>query len=393
MPTYIYLTHGSECLIDEGGKQVPNRRPLVPEGCTLSTITQSGVGSRDSDIKRLLRMSSIEQTRKLMMDPVTHHDLLSSIFEGVNNEYLLGIQEYAELVKKDGYVNSEKMGHEEYHLKVPGQPFTERPFEFILYDGLDDDLITVNRSGLYEIETFPTPLDGYTIKIHKDSPSVLAEDILELYNGSVFPSQAELKASMAIYPPDYRYNFFELVKIVDDIIKGVFQSTLMERFKGNHYNFSCRSYPNNVNNATVKRVRRNSITLTKRETPIRNKKLNAILTRRKEQQAVMSLDIKMIEMRFNLFANLIVSGANLSVKQKETIQIGLNTINSILIDGKKSIITDPVKLKTNIEILYPHIQQGELDIGNILSQLTVESKGGRRTRKIKIKRKNKLLFR
>jgi hypothetical protein len=361
MPTYIYLSHGSECVVEEGGAVVPNRRQVVPPGCTLSTITESGVASRESDVRRLMRMSSVAQTRALMIDPVTNHDLLSSIFEGVNDEYLMAIPEYK------GQVNAQRMGHEQYHLKVEGDPFTQRPFEFLFYGDISEDPIEIRRSGLYDIEVFPPPLDGYTVHAHYETPSVSLQEFIELFRGSVFPTQQDLMQVASSYPQGHLYNFQEIADIVLKITDGVLLSSLMERFRGNHYNFTCRSHPEGVNNASVQRVRRNSITQSKRATPFKNAKYQEFLKRKKELEASQLTNIDVIKLRLSIFVR---KGQPLNKRQIEVVGSSLETIKGLLKGGEQ--IEDAEELKKDIRIISSLVPPGTFDFNKLLAAFPPE---------------------
>jgi len=387
MPTYIYLSHGSECLIEEGGVQVPNRRPVVPAGCTLSTITESGVESRDSDVRRLMRMSSVPQTRALMIDPVTNHDLLSSIFEGINDEYLMAIPEYKSIVARNGQVNAKKMGHEQYHLKVAGQPFTQRPFEFLFYGDVGQDPVELRRSGLYDIEVFPPPLDGYTVRAYYDIPSVSIEEFIELFRGSLFPTQQDLMQIASSYPPTYKFNFYELADIALKITEGVFLSSLMERFRGNHYNFTCRSHPEGVNNASVQRVRRNSITQSKRATPFKNAKYQEFLKRKQETETSELSNIHVIKTRLSIFVS---KSQPLNPRQIEVVGAALEAIKALLKSGQQ--IEDAEELKKNIQTISTLVPPGTFDFNKVLAAFpTAAGAGGGSTRRRRRRRRSNRL--
>lgn len=368
MPSYIYLSHGSECLVEEGGVQVPNRRPVVPAGCTLSTITESGVSSRDSDVRRLMRMSSVPQTRALLMDPVTNHDLLSSIFEGINDEYLMAIPEYKSIVARNGQVNAKRMGHEQYHLKVAGHPFTQRPFEFLFYGDVTQDPVELRRSGLYDIEVFPPPLDGYTVQAYHENQTVSIQEFIELFRGSLFPTQQDLMQVASSYHPTYKFNFYELADIVLKITEGVLLSSLMERFKGNHYNFTCRSHPEGVNIASVQRARRNSITESKRATPFKNAKYEEFLKRKQETETSELSNIDMIKTRLSIFSS---KSQPLNPRQIEFVGGALQTIKSLLKSGKK--IENAEELKKNIQIISTLVPQGTFDFNKVLAAFPTEA--------------------
>jgi len=387
MPTYIYLSHGSECLVEEGGLQVPNRREVVPAGCTLSTITESGVASRDSDVRRLMRMSSVPQTRALMIDPVSNHDLLSSIFEGINDEYLMAIPEYKSIVARNGQANAKRMGHEQYHLKVAGHPFTQRPLEFLFYGDVGKDPVELRRSGLYDIEVFPPPLDGYTVQAYHENQTVSIQEFIELFRGSLFPTQQDLMQIASSYPPEYKFNLYELADIVLKITEGVFLSSLMERFRGNHYNFTCRSHPEGVNNASVQRVRRNSFTQSKRATPFKNAKYKEFLKRRQEAETSELTNIDMIKTRLSIF---VTKSQPLNPRQIEVVGAALEAIKALLKSGQQ--IEDAEELKKNIQTISTLVPPGTFDFNKVLDAFpTAAGAGGGSTRRRRRRRRSNRL--
>lgn len=307
MPTYVYLAHGGECTVpSNNGKRVPNRQKTIPEGCTLSTITESGIESNITDIARLVRMASVAETKWLMMEPVENYDALSVLFSGLDNEYLVSIPEYKKLSKEAYFYGNTAMGPKiQYHLKTEGERYSERSFELLFHTGIDKDTVTMYRSGIYDIERndYPPLSTKISVSVSKEDADLPVSDFLNLYEGSVYPTQDEIKYELFLLFGDKQMmSFWDITYVIMQFKKK--QSELLDEFPGNHYNFSCRSYndENTVNKQSAKLARENSFRIIQsRARPRYNTKLSEYKT---HVNAIKKLrpEVYLINLRLQLFS-------------------------------------------------------------------------------------------
>lgn len=259
--TYIYLGHGMDLL--KG--RTPDFR-IVPEGCTYSTITHTGISSNLGSVLNLnyISVSHLD----LLLEPDKNYDRLSRLFTGEENA--------------NNYMHKTKLEEGDYHLKLEKERYTNNHCSFLfnfLFDP-DQTLIQLYRSGLYNVEKplFPLPRlknESYLSPSYSyivDTKIGMDIDLIPLiYKDSLFPTSDEIireikKTNTETLIP---YNVFS--KAVSTITKNVNSAELMERFPGNHYNFPCRDFENDNHSFNNSIVRKESINFQNRRYKNKNR--------------------------------------------------------------------------------------------------------------------------
>ena len=336
-----------------------------------------------SDMYRLMRMSSAPTTKQLLIQPEQNYDILSTIFSGINNEFLQNAPDYAGLPLYRNMKNAKRLGHEVYHLKTAKQPYSERSFEFLHYDALDEGEVDMYRSGMYDIEdeTYPSLLDNRKIRADKMRANVKIEDFIHLYEGSVYPTQEMLRSLIDINYGETLLSFAYIKDIVTTFTLR--QSDLLKMYPGNHYNFTCRSFNDVVNNAQKANVRRQSINITKlRPRPMFNALLPAFYEKEKKlrEKEEQHISLATFYMRILIFLK-----KPTDILQR-TIQDNIRTLCQKIRDGEnirtglqeKNIL----ELIDNLQILASKGILDKVDEETITQALTRYG-GRRRTRKNK----------
>ena len=230
--TYVYLGHGRELL---------DQQEVLP-GCTLSTIAESGVASDLRSVLNLCNLSTVH--RNIVTRPKEHYDRLHTLFSG--NQF------------SNTFSHKRMLQEGEYHLKEEGDPYKNLYCDFVFKFDKGNHMYALLRSGLYNIEIprLKLPIlkedDIYDhVSINIDSRVGLTfGNIKQLYHGCVYPDLDTILSNITLETQN--------PSMADDIIVPyrVFQAAvhktvtlnvdgLMERFKGNHYFFVCRTYEHN----------------------------------------------------------------------------------------------------------------------------------------------------
>lgn len=374
MPTYVYLAHGSECTILNKGKRIPNRQTIIPERCTLSTITESGVTSNLSDMARLIRMASVSETIELMKSPIENYDKLSILLSGLNNEYLLSIPKYKKL-SNEGYLygNTKKGPITEYHLKTEGERYSERSFNFLFVNDDGTDSVKIYRSGMYDIENvFPPLSNKIVISVSKDKANLPVSEFLKLYEGSIYPSQEELKK---LIKNKKSMSYWDIVYIIEKF--RTTQSNLLKIFPGNHYNFSCRSYNSNeVNENIIKLTRQNSFRITQQR---KRAQYNINLAKHTEKMSAFRRPLlSVIQFQFDLLSKK----DKLTERQKEKLIENINYLIEYHNEGELIKNSNTADLCLNIDKCIEKKFINPSDIEKFKELNICPKKGGKRnTRK------------
>ena len=247
--TFVYLGHGMDLLV----RRKPDIR-TVPEGCTYSTIAHTGLSSGLSSVLNLnyISVSHLD----LLMEPEKNYSKLSRLFTGELNS--------------DNYKHKNVLSDGDYHLKIAGEHYTNNHCSFFFEFGFDRDntIVTMYRSGLYNVETPLTPLprlqnESYMTPSYYfviDTKIGVDIDLIPLiYKDSLFPTSDEIIREIKKTNDNQVIPYDLFSRSVYNITKSVNSADLMEKFPGNHYNFPCRDFANDNHSFNNSLYRKESI--------------------------------------------------------------------------------------------------------------------------------------
>ena len=257
--TYVYATHGVD--ITRHHKQAGRvaRKERVPEGCTYSTIVKGGECSTTAQNGQLTTIAMNPGTRELLTDPMGslhppyfNYDVVAVMVSGFDRHK-------ASIPDMDGMHSIELLQRGTFHFREAGKPYTEKSHDFFLaFDHLSGIGHYALKSGLYDIERYydrriknksvdfsPEQIHGWNKYIPPEG--ITLSDILDIYEGSIFPTPRMVHAVCTIMfptvdPETGLYTYDMIHRAIGLITRKVKQSTLFRMFPGNHYDFSCRSY-------------------------------------------------------------------------------------------------------------------------------------------------------
>jgi hypothetical protein len=248
MKAYIYLGHGNEILRKEDD-YVPSMR-TVPDHCTLSTISESGLGS---DVRSVLNLCTVSQQHpEMLTNPLAHLNELNRKFSG---------REY-----RNSYVHKQRLLEGQYHLKVAGKPFVNKYCNFLFEFQLDDTTVALFRSGLYDISTVTKPLpvlsDGKVFDTSSFNVNIkvgITKDvILSIYEESIYPtSDAILEQISKTHDIENIIPYKVFVRAVHQIVVDDLYDIMYE-LPGNHYFFLCKIHVNDLPFNVVEGIRQMS---------------------------------------------------------------------------------------------------------------------------------------
>jgi hypothetical protein len=234
--TYIYLGHGNDILLKKDGDYVPAIR-TIPDNCTLSTITESGLGS---DLRSILNLCTISQQHPEMLNnPMSHLNELNRKFNG---------REY-----RNSFEHKKRLLEGQYHLKVAGKPFINKYCDFLFEFKLDDTTVALFRSGLYDISTVTKPLPVLSAGKVYDTSSfninikegITKDVIVAVYDESIYPtSHAILEYISKTHDIEKNIPYKVFVRAVRNVVVDDLYDILYE-LPGHHYFFGCKIYANN----------------------------------------------------------------------------------------------------------------------------------------------------
>ena len=239
--TYIYLGHGNELSLTND-KQ-------VPRGCTLSTITESGI---DSYSVVLFALGSLARDySELLNDPITNKEELKLKCRGI------GLFDPSSPI---GGMLIEGV----YHLKEQDFWYKDKYCDFLWAFEKPGNQVKIQRSGLYEINTPGLDLPRIESNMVVDSATIMVNtkgaiqmrQIESLYRGSIYPTISTIKKHIKRIcreKNDLRQydSGYVLYTIFVEALRRCTPhklSTLMKMYKGNHYYFGCRCQPGLTSN-------------------------------------------------------------------------------------------------------------------------------------------------
>jgi hypothetical protein len=110
MSGFLYLGHGTE-IIDLVDDMSCPRIKTIPKGCTLSTLTKTGLSSK---LQQVLRFNEFSVKHpEYLADPVTHFHKIEKFLKGPDGH------KYPELKRTI------------FHLHTEDQPFIEKECDFL----------------------------------------------------------------------------------------------------------------------------------------------------------------------------------------------------------------------------------------------------------------------
>ena len=246
---YIYLGHSREIILEKNGDYVPAMR-TVPDNCTLSTITESGLGS---DVRSVLNLCTVSQQHpEMLTDPLAHLNELNRKFSG---------REY-----RNSYVHKQRLLEGQYHFKVAGKPFVNKYCDFLFEFKLDDTTVALFRSGLYDLSTVTKPLpilsddkvfDTASFNVNTEA-GITKDVILAVYEESIYPtSDAILEQISKTHDIEKMIPYKVFVRAVHQVVVDDLYDIMYE-LRGHHYFFLCKIHGENVPLNVVEGIRQMS---------------------------------------------------------------------------------------------------------------------------------------
>ena len=296
MPSYIYMGHGNDNVI-EGRYDYQT----VPPSCNYLTISKSGSCNYLQSAMNLIEINLTYKGHIYIREPVKYYNQLSILSSGYDKGY------------------NHILSKNDLHLKREGQPFINNLCDFLFIFG-EGPIKYLYKSGLYDMEkVIDTYLPLYKPSefMNHDSQTNFKIDTLEgidlqtiklTYKDSIFPTSKaiikEIKRVMKIpmrpssapsrsksmsksnsgsksglrtrsmsknrnrTRTSFNFNmtttkipyeiFVSAVKTIVDNQTGL---SLMTKYPGNHYNFVCRNYTNDIaaNIAILHRQKSNTL--------------------------------------------------------------------------------------------------------------------------------------
>lgn len=277
MPSYIYMGHGNDNVI-KGRYDYQT----VPPSCNYLTISKTGSYNHLQSVMNLIEINLTYKGQIYIREPVKYYNQLSILASGYHK----------------GYNNV--LSKNDLHLKREGQPFINNVCDFLFIFG-EGRFKYLYKSGLYDMEKVIDtylPLYKPTELMNHDSQTNFKIDTLEgidlqtiklTYKDSIFPTSKaiikEIKRVMKIpmrpssapsrtkskskfgsksglktrtmsknrSKTSFNFNMnttkipYEIfVSAVKTIVDNQTGFSLMKKYPGNHYNFVCRNYTNDI---------------------------------------------------------------------------------------------------------------------------------------------------
>ena len=243
LKTYIYLGHGTDIVLKKG----PAMR-TVPDGCTLSTIAESGMAASLSSVFNLCMIS--QKDPEMITNPLSHLNELNRKFSGRNY---------------NTYSHKTRLMEGQYHLKVAGKPFVDKYCDFLFHFNIGNTT-AIFRSGLYDISKVTKPLPVLTAGDIYDASSyninieegITKDVILAVYYESIYPTSDDILANISkTHDIEKIIPYAVFVRAVSDVVVDDVHG-IMEKMRGNHYFFLCRGYTDHLPLNVVEEIRQMS---------------------------------------------------------------------------------------------------------------------------------------
>jgi hypothetical protein len=316
MPNYIYMGHGADII-----KNGEYDKRLVPAGSNYLTIAKTGVSTKLESVMNLIKINLTPEGKTYLDDPELYYNKLSILVAGY-----------------DKAVADPILSLNDLHLTTSGEVFINNHCDFIFIFGSPHSPIKyLYKSGLYDMSKVMTsylpiykqnalsPGFNHTFqhKIVVDTRvGIDFKTVKFIYKDSVFPTSKaivkELKKVMGIGSrpssaptrskstskstsigrrtrsasknknKNFSFNskldstlipYPTFVAAVKKIVGKETGFSLMEQFRGNHYNFVCRTLSDHfpINRMLLHRAQSNERANRNRNEYIAHKLANPIL--------------------------------------------------------------------------------------------------------------------
>lgn len=237
-PIYVYLGHGREELIPIPGtnRSTTNKTHVVPEGCTYSTLSETGKHTLMGSIFAINSMFNHPGEKLYFYDPITNFTNITIKLK-------------------------RKFNNTVFHVSDQGENYTNSYCDFLL--GFpDDNGHRVYKSGIYDLSgrgPHPHLSDGNEGKFTIPPEGADLDVVRAIYDGSIFPTADEVIALLQkriilaeltgeSFAPNGKITYANLSRALYDLLleKGytkqsdIFEKNLLP--PGNHYYNACRSF-------------------------------------------------------------------------------------------------------------------------------------------------------
>jgi hypothetical protein len=153
---------------------------------------------------------------------------------------------------RDSFEHKKRLIEGQYHLKIAGKPFVDKHCNF-LFDFQIGNTMALFRSGLYDISKVTSPLPILTAgKVHDPASynidiqvGITKDVILAVYNESIYPTSDDILGNISkTHDIESTIPYDVFTKAVKDAVVDNVHA-IMEKFRGNHYFFVCKTYDTN----------------------------------------------------------------------------------------------------------------------------------------------------
>ena len=279
MPSYIYMGHGNDNII-EGRLDYQT----VPPRCNYLTISKSGSCNYLQSAMNLIEINLTYKGQIYIREPVKYYNQLSILSSGYDKGY------------------NTILSKNDLHLKREGQPFINNVCDFLFIFG-EGQIKYLYKSGLYDLEKVidtylplykPSELMNHEIQTNFKIDTLEGIDLQTIqltYKDSIFPtskaiikeikrvmkipmrpssapsrsnsmsktmsksssksglktrsmSKTRSRTSFNMNTTKIPYEIF--VSAVKTIVGNQTGLSLMTKYPGNHYNFVCRTFSNAI---------------------------------------------------------------------------------------------------------------------------------------------------
>ena len=229
-PIYVYMGHASDLLVEDPehpGSYKPDKTKNVPDGCTYSTISETGKTTTNAEVFTINKLFNNPVDRLLFYEPGLSVVNIHTRLKRMNPDI-------------------------EFHVTDQGKSYTNSRFTFLSDFEMPNGSVILCKSGIYDI-SLPNPPhlpDSVIDLIDIPDGKVKFDHIRKIYEGSIFPTAQDIISTLLGMRPELTDAHGVSVGVIELVINMLLKErgykTQEELFKflppGNHYNIACRSF-------------------------------------------------------------------------------------------------------------------------------------------------------